>query len=401
MAGGHRARPSLPRTIVALEVMTPSLEPPISERVLRKLARDFRWALEDGWSVEYWGLRRPGPRSSPDRRLRTAGPRVPWLGAPLRLRIPCAWLVHFVLALLRPRAGIVVSPSPRAGLGAAAARQLHGRRMVVAVRVQGRTSSRSLLIRGSKLEGRLIGAIERFVLTRADLVLPMGGFTTEMAREAGVPPERIVELVFPTIWGGTSAVGGHDDQTDRALVVCAARFEVEKGIDVLLRAWSSVVAREPGARLELAGDGPQRLELEGLARELWLESQVRFRGWLPAEEMPAFYSRALVAVLPSRWEEGLGMVLVEAGLAGCDLVGSDLGGIRDMIEHGKTGRLVPPNDPAALAAVLVDCLARPEAALERGAAARDRALAYVSRREREMNEVRARFSALAAGPSEL
>jgi glycosyltransferase involved in cell wall biosynthesis len=110
--------------------------------------------------------------------------------------------------------------------------------------------------------------------------------------------------------------------------------------------------------------------------------------------MPAFLGRALVAVLPSRWEEGLGMVLVEAGLAGCDLVGSDLGGIRDMVEHGKTGRVVPPNDPGALADVLTDCLARPEAALKRAAAAREKALEYLSRREREMNDFQERFSSL-------
>jgi glycosyltransferase involved in cell wall biosynthesis len=397
MARGARARRSLPRTIVALEVVTPSLEPRESERRLKKLSRDFPWALEHGWCVEYWGLRGPGRRTSPDGRFRTAGPRFPWLGAPLRVRILCAWIVHFSLALLRPRTGILVSGSPGAGLGAAAARRVHGGRMLTAVRIQGRTSSRALLIRGSKLEARLIRAIERFVLARADLVMPMGSFTKEIAKDAGVPPERIVELVFPTIWGGASAVEGDKERADRALVVCAARFEPEKGIDVLLRAWAQVVATWPSARLEIAGDGPRRLELERLAGELGLASHVHFRGWLPADGMPTFFGRALVAVLPSRWEEGLGMVLVEAGLAGCDLVGSDLGGIRDMVVHGKTGRLVPPDDAGALAEALRDSLARPEVALERGAAARERALEYLSRRERELNEFRERFSSLATG----
>ena len=79
-------------------------------------------------------------------------------------------------------------------------------------------------MRGSKLESRLIRTMERFVLTRADLVLPMGSFTKGIAESAGVPPERIVELVFPTSWGGASGVGGDDEGVDRGRVVCAARF---------------------------------------------------------------------------------------------------------------------------------------------------------------------------------
>ena len=92
------------------------------------------------------------------------------------------------------------------------------------------------------------------------------------------------------------------------------------------------------------------------------------------------------------------MALVEAGLAGCELVGSDLGGIRDMVEHGKTGLLVPPDDSGALAEALRECIARPEAALERGAAAREKALEYLSKRERGLKECRERFWSLTTGP---
>jgi glycosyltransferase involved in cell wall biosynthesis len=395
MAPDRGAGPSLARTIVSLEVSTPSLETEADiERLLKELGRDFPWALEEGWCVEYWGLRGPGPTSLLDGRIRTSGPRFPWQGAPLRLRVPCAWLVHFLLALKRPRTGILFSASPWSGLGAAAARSLGRRRVRLSVRIQGSTASRALLVRGSRLESRLIRAMERFVLRRADLIVPMGSFTSGIAEEAGVPSERIVELVFPTSWGGAPAVGGDDERRDRGRVVCAARLEPEKGIDVLLRAWSEVVSAAPNARLEIAGDGSQRPELERLAQALGLESHVCFRGWLSAGEMRGFFGRALAAVLPSRWEEGLGMALVEAGLAGCDLVGSDLGGIRDMVEHGSTGVLVPPDDPDALAEALRRSIAGPEAALKRGSAAREKALEYLSRRESGLSEFRERVSSL-------
>jgi glycosyltransferase involved in cell wall biosynthesis len=386
-----------PRTIISLEVITPSLAPDDREHLVKELSRDFPWVLDEGWTVEFRGLRRSGPRVALGGRIRSCGPPFPWRGAPLRARIVAAWLVHFVLTLLRPRAGILVAPSPWSGLGGALACSVLTRRPRLVVRVQGATASRSHM-RGSELQSRLIERAERFVLTRADLVVPMGTFTRELAEAAGVGRERIVELVFPPIWGERSTVAGDGERVARRRVVCAARFEREKGIDVLLRAWARVVSKWPQAHLQIAGDGPLRAELERLARELGVEAHVSFTGWLPADDMPAFFAGALVEVLPSRWEEGLGMVLVEAGLAGCDLVGSDLGGIRDIVEHGKTGRLVPPDDPEALADVLEDCLARPEAAAQRGAAARQKALEYVSRREREMREFHDRFAALATAP---
>jgi glycosyltransferase involved in cell wall biosynthesis len=383
---------TLPRTIISLEVVTPSLERHNSDHVRSELGRDFPWVLDEGWAVEYWGLRGPGPREAMDGRITTSGPRFPWLGAPLHVRVLCAWVVHLVLTLRRPGAGILVAPSPWSALGGAAAHAVRREPTPIVVRIQGSTASRSRM-RGWELQSRLIRTAERFVLGRADLVVPMGEFTKRIADAAGVPPERVIELVFPTSWGTSMPVDAND-RVDPDLVVCAARFEREKGIDVLLHAWTRVVARRPTARLEIAGDGPRQQELKRLAHTLGLESHVRFRGWLPAGKMPDFFGRALVAVLPSRWEEGLGMVLVEAGLAGCDLVGSDLGGIRDMVEDDKTGRLVPPGDAAALAKTLTDCLARPEASRRRGAAAREKALEYLSRREHEMNRFRARMASL-------
>lgn len=165
---------------------------------------------------------------------------------------------------------------------------------------------------------------------------------------------------------------------------------------MLLRAFAKVAQNIPTARLEIAGDGPERARLQSLACGLGLGDRVAFRGWLQPEEMRRFWARAAIAVLPSRVEEGLGMVLVEAALAGCALVGSDLGGIRDILRPGRNGLLVPPEDPQALARALCRLLGNPDLVRAVGAAARQDALAYLSARERGLEEVRQRVLALVA-----
>ncbi len=169
---------------------------------------------------------------------------------------------------------------------------------------------------------------------------------------------------------------------------------MSKGFDVLLRAFAVLAPEVDDVVLELAGDGPERDRLEGLAAELGLEQRVRFHGWLPAGRMRDFFAGALVSVLPSRVEEGLGMVLVEAGVAGCALVGSDLGGIRDIVRSASTGVLVPPEDPVATADALRRLLADRDEARRLGAGARAAALAYVGDREAALCELRRRFDEL-------
>lgn len=186
------------------------------------------------------------------------------------------------------------------------------------------------------------------------------------------------------------------DKVAPARVVTAARLIRGKGIDTLLTAFASLVEEEPGVCLEIAGEGKERPALEHLASRLGLGDRIRFRGWIPAHDMPAFFGPALVAALPSRVEEGHPMALREAALAGCALVGTDLGGIRDVVQQGETGLLVPPEDPHALAKALRHLLQNPDEARELGMMARKRALEYFQGRDQALQDLRARIYALGA-----
>lgn len=124
----------------------------------------------------------------------------------------------------------------------------------------------------------------------------------------------------------------------------------EKGHHVLLEAFALVRERAPGARLRLLGDGPLRADLERRADELGISDGVEFTG--AVEDVWGHLAEAQVAVLPSLTEPQ-GIAVLEALAAGCPLVASRVGGIPEMVDHGRNGHLVPPGDAPALAAAML------------------------------------------------
>jgi glycosyltransferase involved in cell wall biosynthesis len=115
---------------------------------------------------------------------------------------------------------------------------------------------------------------------------------------------------------------------------------------VLFRAAAELMPRIPSLHVLIVGDGDLRPSLERLAQTLGIAPRVRFAGF--RRDIPAVLQAMDVAVLPSRFE-GMGRAVIEAQAAGCPVVASRVGGIPDVIEHERTGLLVPPGDAAALA----------------------------------------------------
>lgn len=154
------------------------------------------------------------------------------------------------------------------------------------------------------------------------------------------------------------------------LVLVPARLHPMKGHVDLLAAWPRVLAAHPDAVLVCAGDGPLRQALPALAAAAGLAASVRFVG--ARDDLPDLLAAADVVALPSR-VEGLPLALLEAAAAGRPTVATAVGGVPEAVEDGRTGRLVPPRDPRALAAALVASLGNPEARGRMGEAAAARA----------------------------
>lgn len=151
-------------------------------------------------------------------------------------------------------------------------------------------------------------------------------------------------------------------------VVFAGRLSPEKGVDTLLHA----VGMAPSALLlHVAGDGPSRRELERLADQV-APGRVKFYGRLSAEALSVLVSGSLATVAPSRWYENQPMTILEAFAVGVPAVVTDLGGMPDLVTTGVHGLVVPPNDPAALAAAITRLHEDPAGARAMGLAGRRR-----------------------------
>ena len=162
---------------------------------------------------------------------------------------------------------------------------------------------------------------------------------------------------------------GHERAPDARLLF-VGRLNRQKGLDVLLSALA--LLPEP-VSLDVVGDGEERDALVSRAGSLGLAARVRWHGAQPGSALPAFYRRAVALVVPSV-DEGLGLVAVEAQLCETPVVAFASGGLIDVVEHGVTGLLVGPRDPAALAASIGDLLALPDRGAALGRAGRERAL---------------------------
>jgi glycosyltransferase involved in cell wall biosynthesis len=159
---------------------------------------------------------------------------------------------------------------------------------------------------------------------------------------------------------------------DPPVLLLAASFTGGKGHDVLLEAVRRLVA--DGRRVEawLAGSGPAEDETRAHARRLGLDGVVRFHGYVPNAQVLEWLAagRVDVVVLPSE-SEGLPVSLIEALAHGVPAVATDVGGVAELLGDG-CGELVPPRDPAALAAALARLLSSPELRTGQGRAGRAR-----------------------------
>ena len=212
-------------------------------------------------------------------------------------------------------------------------------------------------------ERRPFGIADRTVARAFDLHIAISqGLADYLARVEGFASDTF-EIVHYGIVAGPeppAPVAG-------APFTIVGRLVEIKGHDILLAAVAEVQELE----LEIVGDGLLRGELEAEVARRSLGDRVRFLGRV-APAGPAM-ERAAVVVVPSRGE-GFGMVALEAMERGRAVIASRVGGLPEIVAEGETGLLVPPNDPAALAAALRELAADPARVAAMGAAGRRRAV---------------------------
>lgn len=148
----------------------------------------------------------------------------------------------------------------------------------------------------------------------------------------------------------------------RPTIGFAARFAAEKGVEYLLEALPAVLAALPEARVVFSGAYKDTVGEEAYWQRLRPlldrhRERLRFLDLLPMEAMPSFFAACdALAVTSLNSTEAFGMVQVEAMLSGTPVVATDLPGVREAVGRTGMGLIVPPRDPARLAAALVEVL---------------------------------------------
>jgi glycosyltransferase involved in cell wall biosynthesis len=151
------------------------------------------------------------------------------------------------------------------------------------------------------------------------------------------------------------------------VVTLVAAMRGAKGHEDAIAAWPAVLRRASDAHLLLVGGGPQEPALAARARALGLDTRIVFAGYRP--DVPRLLRASSVVLLPSR-SEALPTTLIEAAAAGRPVVATRVGGVPEVVCEGRTGVLVPPDDPVRLGAAVADLLADPARRASMGAAAR-------------------------------
>ncbi|HEY4530470.1 MAG TPA: glycosyltransferase [Luteimonas sp.] len=234
-------------------------------------------------------------------------------------------------------------------------------------------------------------AQSRWLARRTSRIVGCSEGVRQVLLAMGMPPERTVAIPNGICQQAFAGADAQPVATRVAGIVMAARFARQKDHETLLRALA--LLRERGLRppLLLAGGGKarHRAPLERLAAELGLGAQVRFLGVV--RNVPELLMGHRIAVLSTHYE-GMPLALIEGMAAGCAVVGSAVPGVREVLDDGVDGLLVPEADAPALADAL-ERLLRDDALAERlGQGARARALRGYGRAL--MNE---RYEALLIG----
>ncbi len=192
-----------------------------------------------------------------------------------------------------------------------------------------------------------------------------------------VPPEKIDIIpngINPYLNGQTTQTALADCRSRYAgsgqqIVFAVGRLVHEKGFHLLVEAIPAILSEFPNTQFVIAGKGSEASYLEHQAKRLGVSEHVHFPGFISDEERDCLYHVAACAVFPSLYEP-FGIVALEAMAAGCPVVVADVGGLGEVVRHGKTGVTIYPDDVQSLAWGVLHTLRNPAMAAARADEAR-------------------------------
>lgn len=197
---------------------------------------------------------------------------------------------------------------------------------------------------------------------RLSRLIAVSGYVRDRFVQSGMPPERVTVLPY---FCPTEPVAAPRPLPPRPTILFIGRVRPIKGYRYFVQALGLLPEAVQGI---LIGDvsPKQEPELRQLAAESGCADRLEIRPWVERERIADVYHEASVFVFPSVCPETLGIVGLESLACGVPVVASDVGGVREWLQEGKTGLLVPPKQPRALAAAIDKILASESLACEMG-----------------------------------
>lgn len=313
---------------------------------------------ERGWDIRFLMLHEHEPGAWEFARQLEAG-GVPLDAIPVRADVDPIAFVQFVGYLARVRPTILHTHLVHAD----AYGQMAGLFTAVPVRLSTKHGFNEFR------EGRLFALGDRLIAAAAHTQVSISrGLARYLAETEGFF-EQSFEIIHYGIKAGPEPPPYPTDGPPRFL--CIGRLIPIKGHIVLLRAFKAALEQRPDLRLDIAGRGVLDSGLKALARELGLEESVRFLGHVSPVQGAIEESSA---VLVPSLGEGFGMVALEAMERSRPVIATDIGGLSDIVRHGRTGLLVPPAEAEPLTRALLEIANDPARAAELGRAGRERML---------------------------
>ena len=179
-----------------------------------------------------------------------------------------------------------------------------------------------------------------FALKNVDLFIAPSKYLQNMAKADVSPIIHLPNFVeFQTF----------HELTNNYNLLFVGRLEKIKGIEFLIQAISFIVEVFPQTTLTIIGDGRNKNDLFDLTKKLQMEKYIQFRGWVDHKDLDTYYEKASIVVIPSVVPENFPTVCNEAMSAGRPVVGTNVGGIPEIIDDGVNGYLVEPEKPEQIA----------------------------------------------------
>jgi glycosyltransferase involved in cell wall biosynthesis len=202
-----------------------------------------------------------------------------------------------------------------------------------------------------------VHACERIGFRRLGAVIANSEYTRDVVQQAyGLDGRRLFKC-FKCI-----DLSSFDDQQSSrrsdGLVLFVGGNMQRKGLEVLVRAAPLVLAARPDVRFQVVGSDDNVPRMRALCSALGVEDRFQFTGWMPNEELQRLYRMATVFVMPSLME-AFGVSFLESMASGTPVVGTQVGGVPELIQHGVNGLLVEVGSPIPLAEAVVAILTDP------------------------------------------